>query len=140
MKDTHAHYWGDFRVLFEEQHEKVKAEGSVARGVDRHFDQGYLIAYHEVQGLIEQLSTRGNESFLFELGFTIREAAERATRDAERARRNAKGSDDPDRSFHGARALGYRFVVTLMQDQAEVFGIPLEEVALDGLDPDRDIG
>jgi hypothetical protein len=28
----------------------------------------------------------------------------------------------------------------VMQQQAEAFGIPLDEVALDGLDPDRDIG
>jgi hypothetical protein len=42
--------------------------------------------------------------------------------------------------FHDGRACAYRFVLGVMQQQAEAFGIPLDEVALDGLDPDRDIG
>jgi hypothetical protein len=82
----------------------VKAEVRAASGVDRIFDEGHLMADYEVQALVEQLSTRGNESFLFELGLTIREAAERATRDADRVRREVERSDDPDRSFHDGRA------------------------------------
>ena len=140
MKSTHAYYWGDLCFQLHERHEKVKAEVSAAPGIDRTFHEGRLMADYEVQALIERLSTRGNESFLFEFGFMIREAAERATRDADRARRDVEGSDDPDRSFHDGRAFEYRFIVTLMQEQAESFGIPLEEVALEGLDPDRDIG
>lgn len=141
MKSTHAYYWGNIRDQLDERHEKVKAEVRAAPpGVDRTFDEGRLMADYEVQALIEQLSTRGNESFLFELGFTIREAAERATRDAERARREVERSDDPDRSFHDGRACEYRFIVAVMQQDAESFGIPLEEVALEGLDPDRDLG
>ena len=140
VKSTHAYYWGNIRDQLHERHEKVKAEVGAAPGVDRTFHEGRLMADYEVQALIEQLSTRGNESFLFELGFMIREAAERATRDADRARRDVERSDDPDRSFHDGRACEDRFIVTLTEEQAESFGIPLEEVALDGLDPDRDIG
>jgi hypothetical protein len=122
VKDTHAHYWGDLRVFLQEEHEKVKAEVRAARAVDQTFDEGTLMAHYEVQALIEQLSTRGNESFLFELGCTIREAAERATRDAEQARRGLERSDpNPDRMFHGGRALRYRFIVAVMQEQAENF-------------------
>ena len=139
MKDTHAYYWGDLRQCLEERHQEVKADVK-AKGVDRTFHEGRLMANYEVQALIEQLSTRDNESFLFELGFTIREAAERATRDAERARRDVERSDDPDRMFHAGRACEYRFVLDDMRQRAEAFGIPLDEVALDGLDPDRDIG
>lgn len=107
---------------------------------DRSFDEGQLMAHDEIQSLVGRLSTRGNEDFLFELGFAIREAAERASRDAERARRAVEHSDDPDRSFHDGRAAAYRFVVGVMQQQADAFEIPLQELARDGIDPDADLG
>ena len=35
--------------------------------------------------------------------------------------------------------MGYYAVLSLMHQQAQAFAIPLEDLALDGLDPDRDL-
>lgn len=34
---------------------------------------------------------------------------------------------------------GFHRVLSLMQQQADAFGIPLEEISLDGIDPDEDL-
>ena len=59
---------------------------------------------------------------------------------SELAGASSAATPNPDRMFHDGRALRYRFIVAVMQEQAENFEIPLEELALDGLDPDRDLG
>ena len=42
-------------------------------------------------------------------------------------------------AFAVGRAFGLYEIVSLMQQQALAFGLPLSDVALDGVDPDRDL-
>ena len=41
--------------------------------------------------------------------------------------------------FESGYLAGYHRVISLMQQQAEAFGIPLEMLALDGIDPEIDL-
>ena len=71
-----------------------------------------------------------NESYrhyLRDLGHLIREAAEKSARSAE------------GDVFEQGRRLAYYEVVSLMLSQAASFGLPAEDLAMSGLDPDRDL-
>jgi hypothetical protein len=67
-------------------------------------------------------------NYLRDLGYLIRERGEEA--------RKAAVSADSD--FERGRQFAYFEVLDLMQHQAEAFGLPLVDLALDGLDP-RDL-
>lgn len=54
--------------------------------------------------------------------------------DAKKARDSTKGGD-----FESGRLLAYNEVISLMQQQARAFGLPLEDVGLAGIDPDNDL-
>jgi hypothetical protein len=71
--------------------------------------------------------------YLEDLGFLLREQA------MEAKKRRDTAQDKEDRLFHSGGLLAYYAVISLMQQQADVFDIPLEELRLDGLDPDRDL-
>jgi hypothetical protein len=70
------------------------------------------------------------DHYLRDLGCLIRERA-----------LEAKAESHRDRSdyFAMGRLTGYHEVVSLMQHQAAAFQIPLEQIALEGLDPERDL-
>ena len=70
--------------------------------------------------------------YLRDLGYLVREAAEKAKADAASA-------TEEDRAFQNGRSMAYYEVASLMQQQAEAFGISLHDLALDGFDPDRDL-
>jgi hypothetical protein len=53
--------------------------------------------------------------------------------------RQADSSAETDRAFERGRLTAYYEVVSLMQQQAIAFGIGLDELALDDIDPDRDL-
>jgi len=76
------------------------------------------------------MTTHAN--YLLDLGHLVREAGEQAKKDADQA-------SESDRLFQRGRLMAYYEVLSLMQQQAEAFQLPLEELALDGLDPDRDL-
>lgn len=69
------------------------------------------------------------ENYLRDLGFTLKEYALDAKN---RATIN-------ENEFDSGYLAGYHRVISLMQQQAEAFGIPLEKLALDGIDPDQDL-
>jgi hypothetical protein len=69
------------------------------------------------------------ENYLRDLGFTLKEYALDAKN---RATTN-------ENEFDSGYLAGYHRVISLMQQQAEAFGIPLEKLALDGIDPDQDL-
>jgi hypothetical protein len=48
-------------------------------------------------------------------------------------------SDDPGRMFATGRLMGLHEAISLMQEQAVAFGMPLGDVGLDGIDPERDL-
>ena len=140
--NTYANYLTDLRSQLREDRNKQKAMLKTwprTNQSERAAEEGALIAYYEVKALMEEVASENEAEYLLELGFVLREAGERAVRDAERARRDVERSGESDQSFHAGRLGTYRYVVSLMQQQAEVFGIPLEDLALDGFDPERDL-
>jgi hypothetical protein len=73
-------------------------------------------------------------NYLFDLGFEIKAYALEANRE-----RDAAPPGSPEREFHSGQLMAFHRVVSLMQQQAEGFEIPLSEIRLDGIDPDRDL-
>jgi hypothetical protein len=77
-----------------------------------------------------KLARVGNEThanYLRDLGYLLRERGE--------ARKAAVSAGS---EFERGRQFAYFEVLDLMQHQAEAFGLPLVDLALDGLDP-RDL-
>ncbi len=74
-----------------------------------------------------------HKNYLRDLGFFVRELAQEAKSDS----LEAKGSESE--SFQSGYLMAFHRVVSLMQRQADVFQLPLEEIHLDGIDPERDL-
>ena len=66
-------------------------------------------------------------NYLRDLGQLVREAGEKAKREA------------GDSASERGRLMAYYEVLALMQQQAVAFELPLRDLSLDGLDPDRDL-
>lgn len=73
------------------------------------------------------------DNYLRDLGDLVKRSAliARQQRDS--------SSNEADRSFETGRLTAYYEMVSLMQQQAIAFGIELTKVALDDIDPDRDL-
>ena len=69
------------------------------------------------------------KNYVHDLGFLIKEMALEAKQTAKQT----------DSDFAIGYMAGFHRVVSLMQQQAEGFGIPLDELALDGIDPDTEL-
>lgn len=69
------------------------------------------------------------ESYCHDMGHLIREMALKAKQDYL--------SKDTD--FAAGYMAGFHRIVSVMQQQCVAFGIPLEKVQLDGIDPDTDL-
>ena len=67
--------------------------------------------------------------YLRDLGFLIRELALDSKRSA----------SEINSDFAIGYMAGFHRVVSLMQQQAEAFGIPLKDIGLDGIDPDVEL-
>ena len=67
-------------------------------------------------------------NYLRDLGSALRADAVDARRESER------GGD-----FERGQAFAFYRVISLMQQQADAFGLSRREVALEGLDPERDL-
>jgi hypothetical protein len=65
--------------------------------------------------------------YLVDLGQHLREAGEQTKRDLTSA----------PTEFQRGRMMAYYEVLSLMYEQAKAFGLPLSDVSLEGLDPDR---
>ena len=74
-----------------------------------------------------ELNTEAN--YLHDLGFILRELTLEATQQAAAAR----GTDAEE--WQSGRSMAYWEVISLMQQQAEAFGLPFDQLAIDGLDP-----
>ena len=66
--------------------------------------------------------------YLRDLGWLLREQAEEAKREA--------ASVDNDYDVTWGQSFAYYRVLCLMVNQAEAFGLPLTDLALDGVDPE----
>lgn len=72
-------------------------------------------------------------NYLRDLGDLVKRSALHA-----RAQRDSS-STEVDRAFESGRLTAYYEMVSLMQQQAIAFGIELGDVALDDIDPERDL-
>jgi hypothetical protein len=72
-------------------------------------------------------------SYLRDLGYLVREAGEQTRTEV------ATADTAEDKLFQEGRRMAHIEVLSLMQQQAEGFGIPLPELCLDGLDPENDL-
>lgn len=74
-----------------------------------------------------------HRNYLFDLGYLLREQA----LDAKQAAGAAKGTDDE--AFQSGRLMAYYEVLSLLVGQARTFELPVEDLHLCGLEPDRDL-
>jgi len=70
---------------------------------------------------------------LFDLGYQLREQA----LEAKERRQQARGTDNED--FESGRATAYYEIMSLLASQAESFHLAIEDLHLEGFDPDRDL-
>src|SRR5262245_39295725 len=75
-----------------------------------------------------------HRDYLFDLGYEIKLYAIEARRE-----RDAAPEGSEERAFNSGQLLAFHRVVSLMQQQAEGFGIPLSDLRLDDILPDRDL-
>jgi len=71
--------------------------------------------------------------YLSDLGKLLIENA----RECKEAR--AKAASPASREFESGRLMGYNEVISLMQQQAIAFGLPVGDLGLEGIDPDNDL-
>ena len=71
--------------------------------------------------------------YVLDLGRLIKEYAMTAVEEREKQRGQAT------QEFYDGYVLGFHRVVALMQQQALAFGIGLEDLQLDNIEPDRDL-
>lgn len=88
----------------------------------------------DVGGSVASTMTATHRHYLFDLGLLLKERALEARRE-----RDASAPGSADRTFQAGRLLAFNEVLSIMRDQAEAFGIPLTELRLDDLEPDRDL-
>ncbi|MCB2218092.1 hypothetical protein [Desulfofustis glycolicus] len=69
------------------------------------------------------------QDYLIDLSFLLKEMAIEAK----------KASDKEKTDFSVGYLSGFHRVISLMQQQAESFGIPLDILGLDGIDPNLDL-
>ena len=70
------------------------------------------------------------EDYLHDLGILLREMANEA---------KAKAVEGGHNDFDVGYMAAFHRVVSLMQQQAEAFNLPLEALSLEGLDPDEEL-
>jgi hypothetical protein len=75
-----------------------------------------------------------HENYLFDLGPAIKERAIEARR-----QRDGLPPGSLAREFQSGRVIAFNEVISIMQQQAEGLGIPLADLRLDDIEPDRDL-
>jgi hypothetical protein len=75
-----------------------------------------------------------HEDYLFDLGLLIKERALEARR-----QRDESPQGSQEREFQSGRVLAFNEVISIMQQQAEGLGIPLTDLRLEDIVPDRDL-
>jgi hypothetical protein len=89
-------------------------------------DQPPVLVVEDMAGWRARVESEIHANYLRDLGFLLRERGEEAKREAASA----------DNGVNWARSMAYYQVLHLMVDQAEAFGLPLVDLALDGFDPE----
>ena len=73
------------------------------------------------------------QNYLFDLGGLVKEYARAAVQERQQQQ------DQASREFYDGYVLGLHRIISLMQQQAQAFGIDLKDLQLDGIEPDRDL-
>ena len=83
------------------------------------------------------MTTKSDETlmanYLLDLGLLIKEKAF----EAKKSRDASMGTADYD--YELGHLMAFYEIVSLMQQQADAFGIPLSKVSLENIDPDKDL-
>lgn len=74
------------------------------------------------------------KNYLFDLGPIIMERALEA-----RTEKRATSNTTSEKDYAAGRLMAFNEVISIMQQQAEGLGIPLKDLRLDGIEPDRDL-
>ncbi|MHB0915157.1 MAG: hypothetical protein ACYC4M_05655 [Thermoleophilia bacterium] len=72
--------------------------------------------------------------YLYDLGYDIKLRA----LEAKHERDDAPDESDT-KSYHAGRIMAFNEIISMMQQQAEGFGIPFSDLRLDDIDPDKDL-
>ena len=75
-----------------------------------------------------------HKDYLFDLGLLIKERALEARR-----QRDASPAESLEHEFQSGRVIAFNEMISIMQQQAEGLGIPLSDLRLDDIEPDRDL-
>lgn len=78
--------------------------------------------------------TEKHENYLLDLGVILKERALDARR-----QRDVLPMESSDRSFQSGRVIAFNEVISIMQQQAKGLGIPLTDLRLEDMEPDRDL-
>ena len=73
------------------------------------------------------------ENYLRDLGYLLKERALEAKVEFHAA------TEGSSKDFQGGRYMAYYEVISLVLSQAEAFGISADSLALQGIDPERDL-
>jgi hypothetical protein len=76
--------------------------------------------------------TDTHANYLEDLGTLLRDQADEALREA-------RSAGDHERPWFEGQLFAYMSILSLMQQQADAFGIPHADLHLDGLDPENDL-
>jgi hypothetical protein len=74
------------------------------------------------------------KTYLFDLGLILKHRALEARR-----QRDQSASGTADRECQNGRVIAFDEVISILQQQAEGFGIPLGDLRLEDIEPDRDL-
>ncbi len=74
------------------------------------------------------------QDYLYDLGFELKIRALEALHE-----RDSDPKSSEDQAFQAGRVIAYNEVISIMQQQAKGLGIPLAEIRLEDIDPDRDL-
>jgi hypothetical protein len=75
-----------------------------------------------------------HKNYLFDLGYELKEDALAARR-----HRDSAPAGSEERAFKSGRLLAFYEIISTMRNMAEAFGIPLSDIRLDDIEPDRDL-
>lgn len=123
-------------------HDWVGKRPRAQQGLLRHWQQD-LTRNQELadvmRGILQERGYPGMKdddtfkNYLVDLGRLIKEYALATVAERE------KQSERAGQEFYDGYVLGFHRVVSLMQQQAQVFGIDLKDLQLEGVEPDRDL-
>ena len=75
-----------------------------------------------------------HKDYLYDVGLELKQRALEARRE-----RDAASAGSAEREFHSGRLIAFNEVISILQQQALGLGIPLEDLRLNDIEPDRDL-